>query len=78
MITVGAFEAKTKLPSLLDRVSKGEEVLITRNGKPMARLVPPVDETERKRQAIERIKEIRKGQTIAPYTIREFIKEGRR
>ncbi len=38
-ITVGAFEAKTKLSELLDRVERGEEIEITRNGKPVARLV---------------------------------------
>lgn len=39
MITVGAFEAKTKLSELLDRVERGEEVVITRHGKPVAKLV---------------------------------------
>lgn len=43
MVTVGAFEAKTKLSELLDRVAKGEEILITRHGKPAARLVPAGD-----------------------------------
>ena len=41
MATVGAFEAKTKLSELLDRVAAGEEIVITRHGKPAARLVPP-------------------------------------
>ncbi len=40
MIEVGAFEAKNTLGSLLDRVQQGEEVVITRHGKPVARLVP--------------------------------------
>ena len=40
MITLGAFEAKTHLSSLLDRVAQGEEVVITKRGKPVARLVP--------------------------------------
>ena len=40
MIEVGAFEAKTHLSALLDKVSRGEEVLITRRGKAIARLVP--------------------------------------
>ena len=39
MITVGAFEAKTHLSSLLDRVAAGEEVLITKHGKAVARLI---------------------------------------
>jgi prevent-host-death family protein len=36
----GAFEAKSKLSALLDRVNQGEEIVITRHGKPVARLVP--------------------------------------
>lgn len=41
MVTVGVFEAKTKLSELLDRVAQGEEIMITRHGKPVARLVAP-------------------------------------
>jgi len=40
MTTVGAFEAKTHLSALLDRVERGEEVTITRHGRAVARLVP--------------------------------------
>jgi prevent-host-death family protein len=40
MARVTAFEAKTRFGELLDRVSKGEEVVITRHDKPVARLVP--------------------------------------
>jgi len=39
-VTVGAFEAKTHLSSLLQRVEAGEEVTITKHGRPIARLVP--------------------------------------
>jgi len=39
MVEVGAFEAKNTLGSLLDRVENGEEIVITRHGKPVARLV---------------------------------------
>lgn len=39
--TVGAFEAKTKFSELLERVSSGgEEIIITKHEKPVARLVP--------------------------------------
>jgi prevent-host-death family protein len=40
MAKVSAFEAKTRFGELLERVSRGEEVVITRHGKPVARLVP--------------------------------------
>lgn len=42
MDEVGAFEAKTHLPKLLDRVERGESVTITRHGRPVAQLVPCV------------------------------------
>ena len=41
MREVGAFEAKNKLGQLLDLVERGEEIVITRHGKQVARLVPP-------------------------------------
>ncbi len=40
MATVTAFEAKTRFGQLLERVAQGEEILITRHDKPVARLVP--------------------------------------
>ncbi len=43
METVGTFEAKTHLTRLLDRVSRGERIVITRRGTPVAMLVPPQD-----------------------------------
>ncbi len=39
-ISVGAYDAKTRLSELLDRVERGEQIVITRHGKPVARLVP--------------------------------------
>lgn len=39
-LTVGAYDAKTRLADLLDRVQRGEQIVITRHGKPVARLVP--------------------------------------
>lgn len=48
MVTVNVHEAKTHLSRLLARVEAGEEVVITRNGKPVARLV--ATEQRRRRQ----------------------------
>lgn len=57
VVQFGAFEAKTKFSALLDRVEKGEEIVITRKGKTIAKLVrferePTVTD---RREAIERI-----------------------
>jgi prevent-host-death family protein len=72
--------AKAHFAELLDEVERGETIVITRHGKPVARLVP--DEEARKARvaaAIERIKELRKH--TKPATIEEIIawkNEGRR
>lgn len=65
MIKVGAFEAKTQFSALLDKVEDGEEVVITRHGKPVARMVKAqtADQAEID-AAIARIKERRAGMTI--------------
>lgn len=56
MRNVGAYEAKTHLPRLLDRVARGESLTITRHGHPVARLVPAEDEDRtRAEQAARRI-----------------------
>jgi len=38
--TVGAYEAKTTLPALLELVARGHDVVITKHDRPVARLVP--------------------------------------
>lgn len=40
MAEVGAFEAKNTLSALLERAERGEEIVITRRGRPVAKLVP--------------------------------------
>ena len=58
MLKIGAFEAKNTLGALLDRVERGEEVVITRRGKPVARLAPNVGGIDRSQAqaASERIR----------------------
>ena len=80
---VGAFEAKTKLSELLDRVERGEEIIITRRGKPVARVVPVQGTTreERKAQAeeaLKRLKELRKGVRLDGLNWKELRDAGRR
>jgi prevent-host-death family protein len=58
MTEIGAFEAKNTLGALLDRVEHGEEIVITRHGRPVARLVPNSGGIDRSqaRAASERIR----------------------
>jgi len=79
MITVGAFEAKTHLSSLLERVAQGEEIIITRHGKPLARLIP-VNVADRSRIdfAIAKLKVLRKNCTLDGISWQTLRDEGRR
>ena len=79
MKEVGAFEAKSRLGQLLDWVEAGEEVVITRRGKVVARMVPPnmAFDRARARRAAERIREMRKGVTLGGLAIKDLIGEGR-
>lgn len=79
MREIGAFEAKTRLGQLLDWVEAGEEVLITRRGKVVARLVPPEAGFDRDlaRTAAARIRARRKGVVLGGIKIKELIDEGR-
>jgi prevent-host-death family protein len=62
MKTVGIFEAKRQLSALLDQVERGEEIVITRYGKPVARLVPVVAVgRERLKDTAARLKPFRRN-----------------
>ena len=80
MITVGSYEAKTHLPELLKQVEAGEEVLITRNGHPVARLVPASGSTRPPTGAlIGQLKLLRSRHSLGRgITVRDLIDEGRR
>lgn len=79
MSTVGAFEAKTFLSALLNRVSKGERITITKRGVPVAMLVPVPSSPMRDRsEVIQQLMEFGKGRSLKGLTIRNLIEEGRR
>lgn len=73
-------EAKAQFSELLDQVERGETIVITRHGKPIARIIPDAEaRRERVARAIEGMKELRKH--TKPATIEEIIawkNEGRR
>jgi prevent-host-death family protein len=80
MDSVGAFEAKTHLSELLDRVSQGETITITRHGVPAAMLVP-VEETGSKpthQEVVEGMRALRKRIKPDSMSVREMVHEGRR
>ena len=79
MREIGAFEAKNRLGALLDRVEHGEEIVITRRGKPVAKLVPAGLGFDRAkaRRAVTGLLEASRGVTLGGLKIKELIEEGR-
>lgn len=83
MDEVGVFEARNNLSALLERVEQGEQITITRNGRPVARLVSVDNDAERekRREAMRRLLDLRKSispDALEGMSIRELIEEGRR
>ena len=87
METIGLFEAKTHLSELVARAEQGEEVIITRHNKPVAKLVPisqvSAELVARRREAIAQLEAI--GRQVVARTggitreeILEWVREGRK
>jgi prevent-host-death family protein len=78
--SIGAFDAKTHLSDLLDRVARGEKITITRHGVPAALLVP-VTETAPKlthQEVVEGMRALRKRVKPGRMSVREMVNVGRR
>lgn len=79
MEKVGAFEAKTHLAELLDRVAKGEKITITRRGIPAAILIPVDDKNLLSHQDIvEGFRALRKRVKPGKMSVKQMINQGRR
>ena len=87
MATVSAFAAKTRFGELLERVARGEEIVITRHDKPVARIVPEgAQRLEDVRRAVGGLRELQqriarhsKGRArLSDREVRSAIAEGRR
>ena len=77
---IGAFEAKTHLSSLLDRVEKGERITITRHGVPAAMLVPVAERGQKlsHQEIVEGLRALRKRVKPGKLSVWEMVNEGRR
>ena len=79
MTKVGAYEAKTHLPKLLERVLKGERITITKHGIPIAVLQSPDPEKAvDTKSVIAEIRQLRNKHNLGGLSIRDMIEEGRR
>jgi len=79
MESIGAYEAKTHLPRLLERVAKGERFTITKHGVPVAVLQPPTTaRIGNPEAAIKELRAFRKKHRLDTLAIRKMIEAGRR
>jgi prevent-host-death family protein len=83
MVTIGVSEAEAQFASLLDQVERGEEVVIVREGKPVARLVAPAPAPVQSSELtgadlVERFREARKNARLDGLSWRELRDHGRR
>lgn len=79
METVGAYEVKTHLSGLLKRVEKGESFTITKNGVPIARLVPvEAKPSVDRQQLLAATRAFRQAHPLGGLSPKELINEGRR
>lgn len=78
--TIGAYEAKTHLSELLEKVEAGEEITITKHGAPVAKLVPVKKRAspEERIAAIERIEKLASGLSLRGLKVKDLLSEGRR
>lgn len=77
--TVGAYEAKTHLASLLKQVARGKEVVITKRNRPIARLVPVETSQLKKAEVFRRLRALQGRLSLADgETVKDLIDAGRR
>ena len=79
MERIGAYEAKTHLSQLLDRVANGERIAITRHGVPVA-ILQPADRAHETpvHEAIAQLKQFQATHRLDGLKIRDLIEDGRR
>jgi prevent-host-death family protein len=78
-MNIGVYEAKAKLSDLLDKVRSGKEIVITRHGEPVAKLVPvgPAVKVDRAR-AVRQVRALsRRLNIVTSVPLRRLIDEGR-
>lgn len=76
---IGAFDAKTHFSELLQDVMKGKTFEILRRGKPVAHLtsIRAADNSRAAREALDYFRNMRRGLSVSPVEIQNWIKEGR-
>ena len=81
IVTIGAFEAKTHFSEVISEVQNGSDYVITKRGKPVAKVIPFVEKRQTRQEAIAELRaSIQKhwqGPPLRPGEIKEMIEAGR-
>ena len=79
MSEIGAFEAKTHLPKLLQRVEAGERFIITRHSRPVAELIPfRQHDTAKVQSAINSLRAFQETHSLGGLSVRKIVEDARR
>jgi prevent-host-death family protein len=76
MKSVGIFQAKSRLSELVSQVERGERVLLTRNGKPVAEIIPVASDKKKAEAAMKWI--LSRRWKLAGLSLKDLVNEGRR
>lgn len=74
---IGAFEAKKQLSQYLDQVRQGKEFVITKRGKPIARLIPYYESTSRTINSVTLDFKRVRARVASSVNVREYMRRGR-
>lgn len=79
-MSIPLYEAKNRLSALIDEVERGAEIIITRRGVAVAKLVPatPTFDRDKARRAAAALRHASQGNTLAGIALKDLIDEGRR
>ena len=78
MESVGAYDAKTHLPRLLEAVAAGQSVIITKHGIPVAKLVPARQQRPHPGEVIASLRQARSSVILGDLSLANLISQGRR
>ena len=81
IVQIGAFDAKTHFSQILEKVENGDDFIVTRRGKPVAKIIPYEEKKQMTRKEVfEELREMRNFYRGKPgdFNIREAIEDGRK
>lgn len=79
MQIIGSYDAKTHWSAILEKVAAGDEIVITRRGKALARLIPEIESRAIEgKEILTKMRSLRKGINLEGLNWKELRDEGRK